>query len=282
MKNKSIGWQRVLLIIIPYFFIVGIFQFVSLLIAEVDYKSHNLTKTSEQHLIIVFFGLLGIFFLLWLFMKYVDKEKFIKLGFATKSRFKEFNYGIAIGALIMISGYLFLLFIDEINFKEIVFNPKEIILSILVYSIVAIAEEAIFRGYILRNFMISFNKYIALIISSLLFSLVHGFNPNIDLFSFFNLFLAGILLGISYIYTKNLWFPIALHLSWNLFQTLLGFNVSGRDYYSLVEFKIIEKNILNGGDFGFESSILSIIFQIIFIVMIWFYHKQKPFLNKYC
>ncbi len=282
MKNKSIGWQRVLLIIIPYFFIVGIFQFVSLLIAEVDYKSHNLTKTSEQHLIIVFFGLLGIFFLLWLFMKYVDKEKFIKLGFATKSRFKEFNYGIAIGALIMISGYLFLLFIDEINFKEIVFNPKEIILSILVYSIVAIAEEAIFRGYILRNFMISFNKYIALIISSLLFSLVHGFNPNIDLFSFFNLILAGILLGISYIYTKNLWFPIALHLSWNLFQTLLGFNVSGRDYYSLVEFKIIEKNILNGGDFGFESSILSIIFQIIIIVMIWFYYKQKPFLNKYC
>lgn len=276
MKNKNIGWQRVLLIIIPYFFIVGIFQFVSLLIAGVDYKSHNLAKTSDQHLIIVFFGLLGIFFLLGLFMKYVDKEKFIKLGFATKSRFKEFNYGIAIGALIMIAGYLFLLFIDEINFKEIIFNPKEIILSILVYSIVAIAEEVMFRGYILRNFMISFNKYIALIISSLLFSLVHGFNPNIDLFSFFNLFLAGILLGISYIYTKNLWFPIALHLSWNLSQTLLGFNVSGRDYYSLVEFKILEKNILNGGDFGFESSILSIIFQIIFIVMIWFYYKQKP------
>jgi membrane protease YdiL (CAAX protease family) len=31
--------------------------------------------------------------------------------------------------------------------------------------------------------MISFNKYIALILSSILFSLMHSFNSNIDLFA---------------------------------------------------------------------------------------------------
>ena len=66
-----------------------------------------------------------------------------------------------------------------------------------------------------------------------------------DGFSAMSLFLAGILLGITYIYTKNLWFPVALHLSWNLFQTLFGFNVSGKDFYSLIEFKIQENNLLN-------------------------------------
>jgi len=276
MKNKNIGWQRVLKIIIPYIFIVGSFQLIGMLIIGVDFKNYKpAARTSEQHLINIFFNLLGTFFLLWLFMKYVDKEKFINLGFYIKNRLKDFNYGIFIGAFIMIVGYLLLLLIDEIDFKEIVFNPKEVLISILIYAIVAIVEEVLFRGYILRNLMISFNKYIALIISSLLFSAIHGFNPNIDLFGFIDLFLAGILLGISYIFTKNLWFPIALHFSWNLTQTFLGFNVSGQDVYSIVEFKITENNLLNGGNFGFEGSIFSIIAQIVFTVVIWVYYHKK-------
>nr|WP_235817831.1 CPBP family intramembrane glutamic endopeptidase [Formosa haliotis] len=98
-----------------------------------------------------------------------------------------------------------------------------------------------------------------------------------DWFSFLNLFLAGILLGITYTYTKNLWFPIALHFSWNLFQTLFGFNVSGQDFYSLIEFKITDNNMINGGDFGFEGSIFSVIAQVLAIGAIWFYYnKNQP------
>lgn len=275
MRNKNIGWQRVLKIIIPYIFIVGIFQFIAMLIIGVDFKNYkNYIETSEDHLITLFFNLLGTLFVLWLFMKYVDKEKFTNLGFHFKNRLKDFNYGIVIGALIMIVGYLLLLFIDEINFKEIVFNPKEILLSISIYAIVAVVEEVLVRGYILRNLMISFNKYTALVVSSILFSAMHGFNPNIDLMGFTDLFIAGLLLGMSYIFTKNLWFPIALHFSWNLTQAFLGFNVSGKKTYSIIEFKITENNLLNGGDFGFEGSIFSIIAQIIFIVIIWYYYKK--------
>ena len=276
MKNKEVGWQRVLKLIIPYIFIVGSFQLIGMLIIGVDFENYNpAVRTSEQHLINIFFSLLGTFFVLWLFMKHVDREKFINLGFHFKNRLKEFNYGIVIGAFILIVGYLLLLFMDEINFNEIVFNSKEVIITILAYAIVALIEEALFRGYILRNLMISYNKYIALIISSILFSAVHGFNPNIDLIGFVDLFFAGILLGISYIFTKNLWFPIALHFSWNLTQTFLGFNVSGNDAYSIIEFKTTENNLLNGGDFGFEGSIFSIIAQIVFIVVIWVYYHEK-------
>lgn len=123
--------------------------------------------------------------------------------------------------------------------------------------------------------MDSFNKYIALIVSSILFALIHSFNPHIDLFSLFDLFLAGIVLGLSYIYTKNLWFPIALHLSWNLFQTLLGFNVSGKDTYSIIEFGMKERNLMNGGDFGFEGSYLSIIAEVVTIIGIGIYYNRK-------
>ena len=104
---------------------------------------------------------------------------------------------------------------------------------------------------------------------------MHGFNPNIDLFGLVSIFIAGIFLGITYIHTKNLWFPIALHFSWNFFQTVLGFNVSGKDIYSVVEFSMKEKTLLNGGNFGFEGSIFSIIAMIITIAIISIYYQRK-------
>lgn len=279
MENKQRGWQRVLLIILPFIFTVGIFQVIGALIAGADLNNILIQKTSEQDLIMSFFSLIGTLLLIWIFMKYLDKEKFTNLGFDTKNRLYEFIIGIIIGAIIMTIAYLLLLFLGEINFQSVIFDFKEIIISILIFTIVSVMEEVVFRGYILKNLMISFNKYIALIVSSILFSLVHGLNPNIDLFSLINIFFAGILLGISYIHTKNLWFPIALHLSWNLFQTIFGFNVSGQKFYSLIEFSIPENNLINGGDFGFEGSILSVIAMIVIIVGIEFFYRRQKLKN---
>ena len=271
---KIRGWYRILLIILPYIIIVTIFQLIGGLIAGVDMNNLASGQTSIQHLIIALFGLLGSFIVLWFFMRFIDGEKFVNLGFQTKNRFNNFIVGILIGLGIMAIGYELLIYLEEIFFLKLTFDTKELIISILLYTIVAVVEETLFRGYILKNLMISFNKYVALVVSSILFSLMHIFNPNVDLFSLFNLFLLGILFGLSYIYTKNLWFPIALHLSWNLFQSLFGFNVSGLDTYSLIEFKINEANLINGGAFGFEGSYLSIIAQIITIIGIGIYYNN--------
>ena len=272
---KIKGWQRILLLILPYIFIVGIFQLIGALISGVEMTDLEAQQTSIQQLIVSAFDLVGTFLVLWIFMKFVDKENFIKLGFQTQNRLKEFSVGIIIGLIIMLMGYSLLIHFEEIFFTKVNFDLKELIISIILFTIVAIVEETLFRGYILKNLMSSFNKYIALVISSILFSLMHGFNPNVDLFSLFDLFLAGIVLGLSYIYTRNLWFPIAMHLSWNLFQTLLGFNVSGQDTYSIIEFKTNESNLINGGAFGFEGSYLSIIAEIITIIGIGIYYNRK-------
>lgn len=274
-EYKIKGWQRILLLILPYLFIVGIFQLIGGLISGVEMTDLEAQQTSVQQLIVSAFDLVGTFLVLWIFMKFVDKENFIKLGFQTQNRLKEFSIGIVIGLIIMTLGYLLLTFLEEIFFIKINFDLKELIISLSLFTIVAVVEETLLRGYILRNLMSSFNKYIALVTSSVLFSLMHSFNPNVDLFSLFNLFLAGIVLGLSYIHTKNLWFPIAMHLSWNLFQTLLGFNVSGQDTYSIIEFKINESNLINGGAFGFEGSYLSIIAEIITIIGIGIYYNRK-------
>ena len=268
-------WQRILLLVIPYFLVVGFSQIIGLYVSGGDMINIEAPKTSWQHLIVSLFSIIGTLLLLWFFIRVVDNEPFINLGFHIKNRLNDIWFGVLLGLLIMGLGYFALFSMQEIQYSNSNYNTEEIILSILIFIIIAVMEEALFRGYVLRNLMYSFDKFIALVISAFLFAVMHIANPNMDWFSFLNLFLAGILLGISYVYTKNLWFPIALHFSWNFFQSLFGFNVSGQDIYSLIEFNITEKNIINGGDFGFEGSIFSIIVQIILIVSIFIYYQRK-------
>ncbi|MDA8923622.1 CPBP family intramembrane metalloprotease [Flavobacteriaceae bacterium] len=275
------GWLRILLLILPYIIIVGIFQYVGALISGVDLSNPEFENTSLQELSLSFSSFIGTFLVIGLFMQFVDKEKFIDLGFKTKGKLKEFIVGIVAGLIVMGLGYYLLSSMGQLSFQSINFDMQEILISFLLFTIVAIVEETLLRGYVLRNLMYSFNKYIALIWSSILFSLMHGFNPNIDTFALIELFLAGILLGQSYIHTKNLWFPIALHFSWNFFQTHFGFNVSGQDTYSLIEFSIVENNLWNGGDFGFEGSWLSIISSIIMIILVERYFKKTAIKNSH-
>jgi len=282
------GWLTAILSIIPFFIFAILFQgiglgFTSALgkygIIEFDFDTYLETEdVMRDYLpadtIIQYFDLIGIFILLWILMKFVHKEPFINLGFSIKGKMKDIILGMALGLLLMAVGYSTLIFLGEIKFVSFNYDLKSIMLLFLLFIGVSVVEETYVRGYVLKNLLKSFNPVVSLIISSAIFSLLHFFNPNVNYIALTELFIAGILLGISYVYTKNLWFPIALHLSWNFFQVMFGFNVSGMDTYSLIEFEILENNNINGGDFGFEGSYLSILFSLIMIYFLWRYYKK--------
>ena len=261
------GWLRVIAIIFPYFILVGLFQFAGAVIAEVPFSNPEFQESTTQHLIIITFSFLGTMLLIWLFMKFVDKEPFIEVGLQIKNKGKD---------IVSLS--------NEIVFDKLNFNFSELFYTTLLFVLVAVLEEVLFRGYILKNLMLSFNKYLALTISAALFALMHGANPNISWFSLLGLFLAGMALGASYIYTKNLWYPIAFHFSWNLFQSLSGFNVSGQDIYSIIEFTIPVTNKINGGEFGFEGSIFSLVTEMSLVFLVMYYYqvqkKKQPITNE--
>ena len=282
------GWLTAILSIIPFFIFSAIFQglgfvFTSLLgsrgVIDFDFDKYiesegGLKDYLAADTIIRYFDLIGIFLLLWILMKFVDKEPFINLGFSLKGKANDIILGMSLGLLLMAVGYTILILLGEIKFVSFNYDLKSIVLLFLLFIVVSVVEETYVRGYVLKNLLKSFYPITSLIISSAIFSLLHFFNPNVNYIALTELFIAGILLGISYVYTKNLWFPIALHLSWNFFQVMFGFNVSGMDTYSLIEFEIIENNNINGGDFGFEGSYLSILFSLIMMYFLWKYYKK--------
>lgn len=278
MEINNTGWIRVLRFILPYLGISAIFQLLGALILGIDPLEMDAGLSSFQDLIIVFFNLIGVFATLWIFTVKADNDKFISLGFQSKCFFKEFGSGFGLGILAIVAGYVLLIGLDEIWYEEVTFIPGEILTMTALFLFVSLAEETVFRGYILRNLLISFNKYVALIISAILFTVLHLINPHINLMGAISLFCAGLLCGIAYLYTKTLWLPIAMHFSWNLFQTLMGFNVSGHDGYSLIEFSLSDSHWINGGSFGFEGSIISIGIQVLIILGIVLVYKKKKVL----
>jgi uncharacterized protein len=269
-------WVRTLLILPAFIVIVGSFQLVGSLVLGLDPSNFLINKSPVQETIGALFTLVGTIVVVGIFRRFIDEESFKSMGFYRRGILNETLFGLGLGALIIATGFVTLVSIREINWLGLKLEVDNIFLGFGLFVLVALAEELLLRGYVLNNLMKSMNRLIALAVSAVMFSLIHVFNSNFSWIGFWNLLLAGILLGLPYIYTKSLWLPIALHFSWNFFQgTIFGFNVSGHETYSLFTQSRTADTIWNGGKFGFEGSVLSLVFQIIAILALWWYYSKK-------
>ena len=124
----------------------------------------------------------------------------------------------------------------------------------------ALAEELMFRGLLYRNLEKTIGTPIALIISGLLFGVLHITNANVNVSGIVSATLGGLLLCLCFSLTRRLWLPIFFHIGWNLVQPLFGLRVSGEDELIPVFLKstLQGPRILTGGKFGPESSIVAI------------------------
>ena len=217
----------------------------------------------------MFCQLLGTLFTVWIFQTFVNKESFTSIGLRFANYEGDFLQGLLVGGALISSGFLILFVFNLIEVDLTYFSFYDQIFYLFLFVIVSLNEEIAIRGYILQNLSHSFNKYIALAISSLVFMLMHIGNPNIGVLPMVNLFLAGIFLGIYTIHKNNLWFPIGAHLVWNYLQgPIYGFEVSGNKINSLFEQKLASHVLFTGGSFGFEGSIILTFFLCISIFLI--------------
>lgn len=268
-------WKNVLKLIVPYLITVSAFQLCGILLLGLSAADLGGDLNSLQELVVSVFGAAGTFLVVWLFRKYADHADFGSLGLR-QLQYKDVFYGVLTGFLIMFTGFVLLWVSGEISYLGSSLVVHDFALNLLFFIAVAFTEELLMRGYILTNLMASMNKYLALAVSSLLFSLMHIGNANYGWFPALELFTAGFMLGLSYIYTRNLWFPIALHFSWNFFQgTVFGFNVSGKHVYGIISQLRYQDTIWNGGAFGFEGSVLSMVLQLIAIACIYLLFRKR-------
>ena len=90
-----------------------------------------------------------------------------------------------------------------------------IVLQFITVAIVpAFCEEFLFRGVILSNLM-PYGKGLAIIVSSVLFGLMHG-----NFYQFLYTMAAGMILGLLYVLTDSIWCSVLMHLINNSLSVL--------------------------------------------------------------
>jgi membrane protease YdiL (CAAX protease family) len=226
------------------------------------------------------FQVLGSFCALWLATKFIDRKPLMSIGLSVKDKANEMLVGLGF-ALAFIGGlFLLLWLLGALTITGYVgFKPGVFFVSMMLF-LAAFDEELIFRGYILNSMMDSSSRWVALAGSSALFALMHAGNPSVwsNWVPMTELFAAGFILGISYTFTKNLWFPTFFHFGWNFFQGLLGFEISGInvDSWKMISHENTGNvpDIISGGAFGIEGSVITLSCTIICTYFIYKYYNE--------
>jgi hypothetical protein len=152
-----------------------------------------------------------------------------------------------------------------------------LLICILLLPIQTSLEEFLFRGYLNQGLFLLFkNKIPALIICSVLFSLVHSMNPEIEKFGFWTMQIyyigAGLLLGILVIMDEGLELALGVHAATNIFAALMV-SYEGGVLQTDSLFKTLELNV-------WLANIVFIVFAVIFYFICSYKYHWPSLIEK--
>jgi len=272
------GWLRALLILPAWVLALIVVGFIGYLGYGITGLEDNLQLlNTPAGLILQLLQLLGTVVPIFLFRRFLDRRSFVSLGLRFSKEFrKDLLAGMAWGVGIITVVFVVLRVTGGIEIVGV--RPPGVSLAIITLAMIMVgfSEELMMRGYVQGNLMTSMDKYAALLITSLLFSAMHIFNPNMSWAGLVNIILAGLLLGIYYVHKRNLWFPVGLHFTWNLFQgSVYGSQVSGVSIDSMISIEVVGSDLLTGGSFGFEASLVTTAVIVASIITLHLVHRPR-------
>ncbi|MFI5570402.1 lysostaphin resistance A-like protein [Streptomyces sp. NPDC051740] len=200
----------------------------------------------------------------WAVMRYVarrDVPEIAKSGAVTQTL-----SGVVIGfGLITVS---MLTLLTEFSFDERPGDGLSIVASMAAVQVgAAVTEELLFRGLALQALEKMCGSWAALAITAALFGGLHAANPGATLWSSTAIAIeAGVLLGAAFLWKRNIWFVVGLHFAWNTALGLIGIPVSGHASEGLMTTTPTGPDLVTGGEFGLEASIVPVIVSVLIAI----------------
>jgi uncharacterized protein len=270
------GWLRVLIFVV--FFLIVLMTGMAILIFgfhKGDFSSsgiQSLAKDGNLWTMTLIFFVLSVS-ITFAFRHWIDRKSFISLGLDIVGRWREAVAGSTLAVFIISAVSLLLKATGSLKWTEIIFDPRILFLSFGSAVLISFSEELIFRGYILNNLLGSFSKWIALLISAILFMIFHW--TSLGFFSLANSLVLGLILGLNYIYTRNLWFSICFHISWNfMIGPILGFS-GDESFQTLLQTELNGDENITGGANGLQGSVLLLSVSLISLTALYLFLQKK-------
>ena len=173
--------------------------------------------------------LIGLIAISWLIIWLFEKGNLSVLGLSvTKERLKYFTVLFILSAIFSATAFLFRMYFakEEYTISQSL-TTKSILLEIWYQFRTVLTEELLCRGALLYIMIKKLGQTKAIIISSIIFALLHWINSGVwgnltqmaIVFTF--TFAMGLLLAYSYARTFSLLIPFAIHYGWNLTQNFI-------------------------------------------------------------
>lgn len=224
-----------------------------------------------------------------IFCRFIEKRPLTSMGFKKKHAVRDYIIGLGIGFLMFSAVFLVNILTGSMTFEGL--NSKLtgaglgiIAVFFIGYLIQGASEEILVRGYFMTSMGSKHNIWLAVMISSVVFGLLHIGNPGFNFIGFINIVLIGVAFGLYIICFDNIWGAFALHSMWNFAQgNFYGVPVSGLTMSDSIFTTTIneEMKLFNGGSFGAEGGLATTIVQLIFIGGLLIYMKNTgKFIKK--
>ena len=199
-----------------------------------------------------------------------------KIGFTFDSNSPiDIIAGSVIGGIIVTSIFIIDLYLGFFKIKDINV-PNELFFKFILFLLIAsFIEEFINRGLLVNGLSVLLKKNWQIIVFvAVLFGAGHATGEGVNLLSILSNAMGGAIYTIAFLGAKNIWFPWALHFSWNTFQYIYGYPVSGLKYDSVIAQTEVKDTIFNGGSYGPEGGLIGIFFRIAILMLILYYFSK--------
>ena len=231
----------------------------------------------QTMLLIKYYGYILTIGVALLYWKKIEKKPLSDMGLTKK--FGNYFIGVILGiSLVLLCTFLIIL-TGSMQYTGI-FKEVDILLVFLFiggFVVQGATEEILCRGIVLHSLKEKTSTKRGVIVSTLLFILPHTLTLwEVDALygciGIVNLVLISIILSALTLRYKSIWAACGLHSFWNaVLYCVLGLNVSGSEESVAAIFRIksIGENICNGGIYGMEASIVTmVVLAIIAVIMI--------------
>lgn len=231
--------------------------------------------------------------------RYLDRRRFSDYGLIWNTRWsRDLLFGLLLGGLLMGGIFVVELAMGWITIEGmfVTLMPFPFFVAFLLFlvqmTLVGTYEELVFRGFQMKNIAegLSFGPlstrtalFLAWIVTSILFGLIHAANPGATVGTTIKITLAGIFLALPFLLTGELALSIGVHVAWNFFQgNVFGFPVSGLSFFRTTIFNTVQggPDLWTGGGFGPEAGLLGFIGIIVgSLGMIWWVKRTRGTLD---
>jgi membrane protease YdiL (CAAX protease family) len=239
----------------------------------------QLTSPLQLRLVFDVVTALTLLTVTWFMAHFIDHRPFMTLGFFPDHMIRDLLLGLSLGA-----GWLALSVAVLWLARCVQVRPEGVLSSsVLAWSGAAllfntVAQEVLARSYIFQTIRSQSNAAVAVTVSAILFMAYHAGAYHGAWLPAFNVFAAGILFGVAYHLTGNLWLPIAMHFAWNfLLGPVLGLAVSGNtELKSGWQLLAVQGPAgLTGGGFGMEGGLVVTLTTLFGVGALFFLFRRQ-------